>query len=312
MSSAYFQIKAARAQREAFATQLQIRYELYRAGSNEPGTNAPVTLNLLLESQRFWAEALATEYQAIVTYNNAIAGWEYAKGTIMQHDNVTISEGPIPVAAQKRAVEHQRERTKALLLRERESPTGVLSAPLERSGPINIYPQINAGSLPSIYKNAPPLKEAGDLPPVDNLNPEKDGELPNPLQATPLNQIFPESELPTGVKLPEIAPPPAPARPATPSAIKTSAAPGRSKTLRTTSTFGTVRPADDPVAIMPTAVKPATPTPAAKPSFAPAALPEPALSNLPPQPQVPGIGATPAVMPTPTQPILPLDPNSGH
>jgi outer membrane protein TolC len=90
MSSAYFQIKAARAQREAFAKQLQVRYELYRAGSNEPGTGNPVTLNLLLESQRFWAEALATEYQAIVTYNNSIAGWEYAKGTILQHDNVTI------------------------------------------------------------------------------------------------------------------------------------------------------------------------------------------------------------------------------
>ncbi|HTU21152.1 MAG TPA: TolC family protein [Gemmataceae bacterium] len=306
MSSAYFQIKAARAQREAFATQLQIRYELYRAGSNEPGTNAPVTLNLLLESQRFWAEALATEYQSIVTYNNSIAGWEYAKGTILQHDNVTISEGPIPVAAQKRATEHLRERTKAIVLRERAAPTGVLANPLERSGPINIYPQINAQSLPSIYKDVQPLKDVGELPAAENANPEQDGAMPNPLEATPLNQIFPESELPklpTGVTLPDIAPP---AAPAAGPGIKTSAAPARSKMHRTTSTFGTARPADDPVSMMPIPVKPATPTPAANPSFAPATMPQSPLSALPP----PVNGN--AAMPASAQPILPLDPSSGH
>ncbi|MGH7174296.1 MAG: TolC family protein, partial [Gemmataceae bacterium] len=287
MSSAYFQIKAARAQREAFATQLRIRYELYRAGSNEPGTQTPVTLNLLLESQRFWAEALATEYQSIVTYNNSIAGWEYAKGTIMQHDNVTVSEGPIPVAAQTRASEHLRERTKAIVLRERAAPTGVLANPLEKGGPINVYKQINAGSLPSTFEAAPPLKEAGELPSVDNANPEQDGAAANPLQETPLNQIFPKSQLPAGATLPEIVPPSA--QPATLPGLKTSAAPARSKTHRTTSTFGTVRPAGDPVAMMPTAVNPATPTSPATPSFAPATL-----------------------SPTPGQPLLPLDPSPGR
>ncbi len=252
MSSAYFQIKAARAQREAFATQLQIRYELYRVGANEPTTNAPVTLNLLLEAQRFWAEALATEYQAIVTYNNAIAGWEYAKGTILQHDNVTISEGPIPVAAQKRAVEHLRERTKALVLRERATPTGVLANPLELSGPVNVYPQINANSLPSIWKDMPPLKEAEELPSAEAVKAAP--ELPSSLiQSAPLDQIFPASELPSGVKLPEPAPP---------AVLKTAIPASRSKTPRTTSTFGTVRPPDDPASLLPPAVKPATPAPA--------------------------------------------------
>jgi hypothetical protein len=322
MSSAYFQIKAARAQREAFATQLEIRYQLYRAGSNEPGTGGPgqgtpITLNLLLESQRFWAEALATEYQAIVTYNNSIAGWEFGKATIMQHDNVTISEGPIPVAAQQRAVEHLRERTKALVLRERAAPIGVLARPLDMSGPVNIYPQINANSLPSIWKEAPPLKEAGELPPVENANPEQGDQLPSPIEPAPLNQIFPESELPTGVKLPEPAPT---AAPSLPPAIKTSSAPARSKGQRTTSTFGTVRPPDDPASLVPVTLKPAMPTPAATPSFAPATLPVPPLSALPPPPQMPGAapaqtplrGAMPAPLPTPTQPILPLDPSSGR
>jgi hypothetical protein len=57
MSSASFQIKAARAQCEVFATQLGVRSELYRAGANEPCSGNPVTLTLLLEAQRFWAES---------------------------------------------------------------------------------------------------------------------------------------------------------------------------------------------------------------------------------------------------------------
>ncbi len=273
MSSAYFQIKAARAQREAFATQLQIRYELYKAGANEPGTQAPVTLNLLLESQRFWAEALATEYQAIVTYNNAIVGWEFAKGTIMRHDNVTISEGPIPVAAQKRAVEHMRERTKALLLRERAAPTGVLARPLDVSGPINIYPQINAGSLPSIWKEAPPLQEANELPPPESIHPEQGESLPSPLQPMPHNQLFPESEMPTGVKLPDTPPPPSQPLPS-PAPLQLS--PAETKPHRTSSTqgtFGAIRPADDdPAPILPTALKTDAPPPPSQPLPSPAPL----------------------------------------
>ncbi len=320
MSSAYFQIKAARAQREAFATQLQIRYQLYQAGANEPGTGNPVTLNLLLEAQRFWAEALATEYQAIVTYNNAIVGWEFAKGTVMRHDNVTISEGPIPVAAQKRAVEHMRERTKALLLRERAAPTGVLARPLDASGPINLYPQINASSLPSIWKDAPPLKDANELPPPENANPEQGEQLPSPIQPAPLNQIFPESELPTGVKIPDTlpaapAPSPAPQMPSpapqmpspaapTPSPAPSMPSPVESKPRRTSSTqgsFGTIRMADEPGTIMPVAFEVPAPPPVSNPSFAPATMPASPLSGMPPQPNS-------AAMPM----LLPLDPKQGR
>ncbi len=299
MSSAYFQIKAARAQREAFGTQLQIRYELYKAGANEPGTGNPVTLNLLLEAQRFWAEALATEYQAIVTYNNAIVGWEFAKGTIQQHDNVTISEGPIPVAAQKRAVEHMRERTKALLLRERAAPTGVLARPLDASGPINLYPQINASSLPSIWKDAPPLKEANELPPAENANPEQGEQLPSPIQPAPLNQIFPESELPTGVKIPDTLPAPPASSPSPPMPSPAGSKPRR--TSSTQGTFGTIRLEDDSATIMPVAFQVPAPPPVSNPSFAPATMPPSPLSGMPPQPNS-------TAMPT----LLPLDPKSGQ
>jgi hypothetical protein len=152
MSSAYFQIKAARAQREAFATQLEIRYELYRAGSNEPGAQTPVSLDLLLESQRFWAEALATEYQAIVTYNNSLAGWEYAKGDMMKHARVRLGDEPAADDKTVRAVVREHKRTR---MQVRRAPSLLVDSPLEMP---------TVPSLPMLWKTFPlqgePLKAA--------------------------------------------------------------------------------------------------------------------------------------------------------
>ena len=277
MSSAYFQIRAARAQREAFATQLRVRYEKYRAGAQD------ATLDLLLEAQRFWADALSTEYQAVVTYNNAICAWEYAKGTILQHDNVTISEGPIPIAAQKRAVEHMRERTKALVLLERAAPTGVLTQPLAPGGPVNMVPQVNANSLPSIWKDAPPLKEAGELPPAETINRETIDRLPPLVEDLPKEQIFPESELPSAGKSSSgQAPTPVPAMPATRSPSSHSKTPAR-----TTSTFGTLRPPDG-----------STPTPQTPPAM-------PLVNPVVP-PANPAMAPTVAPAAPTQQPLLPL------
>ncbi len=307
MSSAYFQIKAARAQREASATQLRIRYELYRNGANEPGvassgpngqgsSGTPVTLNLLLDAQRAWAEALVTEYNAIVTYNNAICGWEFGKATIMQHDNVTISEGPIPVAAQKRAVEHLRERTKALVLRERAAPTGSLANPLELSGPVNLRKQISPESVPTMWKNAPPLKDVDSLPPVENIQSENGDQMPNPIQTVPLNHIFPDSGSSEGTALPESTVPPSPPRSSLP--------PAHPKAKGTSSTFGTVRPNDDPGSILPTTFKAETPTPTETPNFAPEQPPDMPLPVFPPQPTTAAPGMPQEVAPA----VLPLDP----
>ncbi len=72
----YEQIKANRAQREAFATQLKTRNRQYLAGRG--------TLDILLEAQRFWADALAQEYAAIAAHNNAQVAFAFGKGAIRQ------------------------------------------------------------------------------------------------------------------------------------------------------------------------------------------------------------------------------------
>src|SRR5207249_4669785 len=81
------------------------------------------------------ASALAQEYQAIAAYNNSLAAFEFAKGTIMKHDSVLIGEGPLPKCALVRAVEHERERTAALVLRERENPVHQGDLSLAHGGP---------------------------------------------------------------------------------------------------------------------------------------------------------------------------------
>jgi outer membrane protein TolC len=165
---AYEQIRIQRAQREAAAIQLDARFRLYIAGSKDS------TLDILLEAQRVWSSALQAEYANIVTYNNALASFEFAKGTIMEHNNVVISEGPLPVCAQVRAVEHERQRAKAIVLRER--PTENVAPP---------------GSIEAGDWKIPGVPYNNDNPALPNL--------PDLLQAPPDLEMSPKPRnLPTG------------------------------------------------------------------------------------------------------------------
>ncbi|MBY0522071.1 MAG: TolC family protein [Gemmataceae bacterium] len=170
MFELYQNIEARRAQREAYAEQLQARFREFLAGRG--------TLDFLLEAQRNWADALQNEYIAISQYNVSIAGFQYAKGTIQQYDNVTIAEGPLPGCAQVRAVEHARERNNALVLAQHAIPQqplcckqggecdplmkmlGMPKSPVGGANPtIPVLPEGSAPSLPSLYKDASPLPE---------------------------------------------------------------------------------------------------------------------------------------------------------
>jgi hypothetical protein len=164
MSSAYSQIKAAQAQREAFATQLEIRYQLFRVGANEPGTGNPVTLNLLLEAQRFWAEALSTEYQAIVTYNNSLAGWEYAQGGIMRYAHVRIAKEAPGDGEFVPAVERVYKRTRQHVRRESAL---VANSPLTAPDACRNGENDKATSLVALWKCCPPLKQDDEAPSSD-------------------------------------------------------------------------------------------------------------------------------------------------
>ncbi len=110
----YALIEVRREERKAYADSLSKKFKSIDVGRK--------TIDLdLLDVQRRLALALNKEYQAIAEYNNSLARLEFARGTIMQHDNVVIAENGLTPCAQVRAVDNEAKRTKAFILRERPS-----------------------------------------------------------------------------------------------------------------------------------------------------------------------------------------------
>ncbi len=198
LSTKYELIRANQAQRESYGAELKSRYQEYVAGRG--------TLDILLESQRFWATALSSEYNEIANYNINLAGFEFAKGTILQHDNVVIAEGALPQCAQGRAVEHQRKRTAALVLRERAKVgDGCGANGCANGAPQNglSVPRVDTTSLPGYLQTTPAMTNVPALPativPGDTL--------PAPVEAG-IEDLMPPTTGPAS--RPPAIPPPSP------------------------------------------------------------------------------------------------------
>ncbi len=178
-------IEAYRQARQAYAEEVEVRFRKWAVGK--------VTIDFLLDAQNDWANALTNEYGAVVNYNVALAGFQFAKGTLQKYDNVAISEGPLPACAQVRAVEHEHDRTQALVLRERAAAT-------------SLYPQAKASGLPDLpADHAPTLPALMAPPPAQKAN----GPEPAPPLAVqgpaPANSA---TSLPTPAVLPSLMLPP--------------------------------------------------------------------------------------------------------
>jgi outer membrane protein TolC len=172
------QIQALRSLREAAAQQLEARFKGFLAGRE--------TIDFLLEAQRNWADALRDEYNAIGSYNATLAVFHAAKGTLLRYNNVMISEGPLPHCAQVRAVEHLRERSKALVARERAVPVGPCCTEPGRESP----------GLPQL--------PADEAPPIPALFP--DGKLGVPDEPLPMPRPAPKEPEPAAAEAPAQAP----------------------------------------------------------------------------------------------------------
>jgi outer membrane protein TolC len=176
--NSYELIGAQRSQREAAAIQLDARFKEFLNGRG--------TLDFLLEAQRVWADALRDEFNAIVQYNNAIITFEFAKGTIMTHDNVIIAEGLLPHCAQVRAVDHEHERAKAILLKERATP--VVPPTCNYNGHEYLgVPQLPAYTAPSIPSMQEGQQQLPPLPAPEQLPVPKETTAP-PLQGVSYTQ----------------------------------------------------------------------------------------------------------------------------
>ncbi len=139
-------IEARRQERQAWAARLEAIQTEIQLGKRAPGDVEA------LDALRQWTASLSTEYQAVVDYNNALVALEFAKGSILQYDSVAISEGPLPQCAQVRAVDHERERTAALVLRERAVEARRLVPTHGSATGLPHLPSHDAPSLPALLE----------------------------------------------------------------------------------------------------------------------------------------------------------------
>jgi outer membrane protein TolC len=142
------QIEINRAAVEAFNNDLNVRYERVKSGQE-------LAVDTTLNSIRFGTQAMLQYYTFIANYNSALASLEWIKGTLLQRNNVVIAEGPLPACAQVRAVEHERQRSKALELRQRAAPPGAL--PDGAPSVLMPLPGSNVVSLPELMQSQPEL-----------------------------------------------------------------------------------------------------------------------------------------------------------
>jgi outer membrane protein TolC len=197
------QIQRNLAAMEAYNNELNVRILRIKAGTDTP--------DVTLQAVRFGSAAMVLYYQFLGQYNAALANFEYAKGTLLRRDNVIIADGPLPNCPQVRAVEHEEERVKALILREPAAPipcgpegcTNAAAAHLIRPEPL---------SLPEWMQTKPALppevNEAPPTPPARGMGNPSSGSMIRLPGAPPktLDEIGPATLAPT---------PPAPAVPAT-------------------------------------------------------------------------------------------------
>jgi outer membrane protein TolC len=182
-----------RASRIAYAEELEGRFKEFIAGKAFQQAGAGGTIvDFLLQAQTDWTTALSTEYASIAAYNIALARFEFARGTMLRHDSVTIQEGPLPRCAQVRAVEHEEERAKAILLREREGMVPYQNCSPEHGKPaMPLLPAVGAPSIPALMSGTPPAPTE-PLPPMPST--------PVPTPSAPEQIPTPPRPLPSGDK----------------------------------------------------------------------------------------------------------------
>jgi outer membrane protein TolC len=203
VTSDYDLIQRRRAGREWAALQVEARFKEFKAGKT--------TVDFVLTAQQQWATALSQEYQAIANYNLDLAAFQFVKGTLLQHDNITIMESQLPGCIQVRAVENERQRAQSLVVLERAAvvqPIGDNHLPT--------MPAYTAPSLPSLRMDdrdtvrvpppsVPPIQvqvdNTGSNPmhgaaplPTGSINPPMPSSLPPAINTQPA--ILPPATMP--------------------------------------------------------------------------------------------------------------------
>lgn len=182
--------------REAATQQLLAREQFYQQGKT--------TIDVLLQAQTTFADALRDEGQAIVNYNQSLVQWEFAKGTILINDNVALAEEGVSAMNPKYLEQRgkQWQKSPPLPIHKGDKVHGDFFPCPDTSGPL--YPEtlpINPADLKEATRST-----AGDrpAPPVEmEAAPES---IPMPATDAPRGSV--ENLPPAPAPLPPNPPPP--------------------------------------------------------------------------------------------------------
>ncbi|CAN5617634.1 TolC family protein [soil metagenome] len=194
-------MKLARSRRQELETTLALQQKFIDAGSWDVNS-----LFNILQVQRDVASAIATEFQSIAQYNQALSALEYVKGTIQRYNNVSVGEAPLPAIAAKKAADHFSARNAAFKLHERENANTAQGLPTldqpwtstyDNLPPLPNVPSPGAPSAPAplpvppgMSAPAAPATPTAPMPkPVTKSN---TGDVsPNSVQPWPGNNVVP-------------------------------------------------------------------------------------------------------------------------
>ena len=142
---AYELVQYRRAQREDLQEYIGLDRQVLEIGALNKDEYVGFISNLI-QVQRDLANATASEFQAVAQYNIALAGLEFAKGTIQQYNNLTVADGPVPAWVEKKAVDHFKAREAALKLV--EHPAELPLSALHQWSPMADLPGTDPAVIP--------------------------------------------------------------------------------------------------------------------------------------------------------------------
>jgi outer membrane protein TolC len=199
LSHWYGRIEMHRAERKAYAEVVEARYKEYVVGKQ----SIP---DFLLDAQRRLVAAQQKEYEAIAEYNNSLARFEFGKGTILHANNVFISDGPLPECAQVRAVDNEKERTRAFVIHEKPRPLANPGLMAQVCGEVTGDPHSIDLSGQDGHKVEPmPQKTPETVPPPKKM-PAPPSANPAKSPAPMLDKLPPPSNLSAAPTAPNVTP----------------------------------------------------------------------------------------------------------
>ena len=183
--------------------QIQTMLAAYRAASEEVRAVQAAyevdttTLDQLLQAQGRQAEAETGYYSSVIDYNLAIMTLHYRKGSLLEYNNVCLTEGPWPSKAYFDAKRRARERDAGHYFNYGFTLPGVVSR--------GTYMQHQQAYDSMSYEVLPVQSGEGDypMPPAPGTTIEPNAPLPIPTPilpkpngATPVSYTTPQAELP--------------------------------------------------------------------------------------------------------------------